>query len=80
MAWVPHVILFITLPSVPLWYLILRSTGPEWTQFTPENKVRADMLVESFSLRNCRQAVIQLNGANLTMIPDDFRAGKHPTI
>ncbi|KAJ7111464.1 extracellular triacylglycerol lipase precursor [Mycena epipterygia] len=31
--------------------------GPEWTQFTPQNK-----------------AVIQLNGANLTMIPDDFRA------
>ncbi|KAJ7507021.1 esterase 1 [Mycena galericulata] len=30
---------------------------PEWTQFTPENKV-----------------VIQLNGENLTMIPDDFHA------
>ncbi|KAJ7507037.1 extracellular triacylglycerol lipase precursor [Mycena galericulata] len=30
---------------------------PEWTQFTPEDKV-----------------VIQLNGENLTMIPDDFHA------
>ncbi|KAJ7510728.1 esterase 1, partial [Mycena galericulata] len=30
---------------------------PEWTQFTPQNKV-----------------VIQLNGENLTMIPDDFHA------
>ncbi|KAJ6584090.1 esterase 1 [Mycena vulgaris] len=30
---------------------------PEWTQFTPQNKV-----------------MIQLNGANITMIPDDFRA------
>ncbi|KAJ7870445.1 esterase 1 [Mycena leptocephala] len=32
--------------------------GPEWTQFTPDNKV-----------------LIQLNGANLTMILDDYRAG-----
>ncbi|KAJ7111463.1 hypothetical protein C8R44DRAFT_883259 [Mycena epipterygia] len=50
---------------------------PEWTQFTPENEVSSyvSLHLTSYFLNNLlRLCVIQLNGANLTMIPDDFRA------
>jgi hypothetical protein len=50
-------------------------TGPEWTQFTPNNQVSYWVALK-YKNSHPAQAVIQLNGANLTMIPDNFRAGK----